>query len=84
MAETGIRETYRIIDTGTVDDNAIDTENLASLALGCFCADRKLALLVLRGGGNGQDSGEESEQGDELGLHFEFGVKGWEVGDGSG
>ena len=77
-------ETYRFIDTGTVDDDATDIDNLASLALGCFCADCELALLVLRGGGDGQDGGEESEQGDELGLHFEFGVEVWEVGVGSG
>lgn len=83
MTEAGTRETYRIKYAGTTDDVAIDVDNLASLALGCFSADLKLTLLILRDGGEGQDSGEKSEGGDELGLHFDFGLEGWDIGDGS-
>ena len=73
------RETYRIKFTDTADNFPTDIENLARLALGGFSADFDISLALLvhvLGGGKGQgSSGEESEEGDELGQHFDIGVE---------
>ena len=76
-AEQTGEETYEVIYTGTVENDAPDTRRLAGLALRVYGAFLVLALCELVLGRESQDDGgKKGKEAEDLGLHFGVGLVG--------